>query len=384
MVSGPPRATDRQGKDGDGPSTQETTMLRSGAGWLANQEAFPTSLRAVFGYYADAGVFDARSLQLKRRVDREVAAMIDTAFTEVEEAIAAEFGYSFVSFEYDTKLVLPAKLTLGYLYRDLPESRHDEAEAMTRLAVEALIDGDMRDALNDDEFEDFVVDFDTEPGDRRIVAEIAQEVLQARVEAKFADVPEEIHDAYDWAVERSEAHQQQDPQFRSLLERAREGEESALAAIRDTYKYADFEEPPAVFTEAERELPYIRTQYDRVGVIYDGMIEMYCCGGFEIPDAFRRSIVLAIIGAQIWLDDLDDYEADMAEGQLTPVTAEYLLADSGADARQSVVDISESYLDRAREQATAADSTLTGIATEYIHRDGSPDLLPTRRPSLDA
>jgi len=359
-------------------------MLTSGADWLARTEAFPTALRAVFGYYADAGVFDARSLALKRRVDGEVGTMIDDAFSEIEEAIAAEFGYRFVSFEYDTKLVLPAKLALGYLYRELDESDHPGAEEITRLAVEALIDGDMRDALNDDEFEDFEVDFETSETDRRIVAEIAQEVLEARVEAQFSNFPGEVREAYDWAVQRSQAHQEEDPAFRALLERARDGEAAALAEIEQRYKFAAFDEPPAVFTEAERELPYIRTQYDRVGVIYDAMIEMYGHAGYEIPDTFRRSIVLAIIGAQIWLDDLDDYEADMAEGQLTPVTAEYLLADSGEAARRSVVEISERYLGRAREQATAADSTLTGIATEYIHRDGNPELLPTVQPGVDA
>jgi len=358
-------------------------MLRRGAGWLARQGTMPTALRAVFGYYAESGVFDARSLQLKRRVDSDVEAMIEDAFVALEEAIAAEFGHSFVEFEYDTKLVLPAKLTLGYLYRECDDSRHRDAEQMTRLAVEALIDGDMRDALNDDEFEDFVVNFETEAGDRRIIAEIAQKVLQRRVEAKFEEYSTDVQDAYDRAVERSEAHQDQDPQFRSLLERAREGEEQALADIEATYKHADFEDPPEVFTDEERELPYIRTQYDRVGVIYDAMIEMYRHAGFDISEPFQRSIVLAIIGAQIWLDDLDDYEADMAEGQLTPVTAEYLLADSGEAARQSVIDISEQYLDRGRGQATAADSTLTGIATEYIYRDGRPDLLPAVRPAID-
>jgi len=359
-------------------------MLRSGANWFAGRTRVPTALRAVLGYYADAGVFDARSLKLKRRVDRQVDEMIADAFTEVEAAIAAEFDYEFVSFEYDTKLVLPAKLTLGYCYREVAASRHADAEAMTRLAVEALIDGDMRDALNDGEFEDFEVDFETSHEDRRRIAEVAQEVLEARVDAKFEAFDDGIREAYDWAVERSEAHQAQDPEFRAMLDRAREGEESALAEIRDRYKYADFAEPPALFTAAELDLPYIRTQYDRVGVIYDAMVEMYCRAGFEIPDSFRRSVVLAIIGAQIWLDDLDDYEADMAEGQLTPVTAEYLLAESGTAARESVVEISETYLDHAREQATAADSTLTGIATEYIHRDGRPDLLPDQRPTFDA
>ena len=355
-------------------------MRKRAAGLIAGSELLPTSVRAVFGYYADAGVFDAGSLRLKLRADDAVEEMIREAFAEIEEAIAAEFGYDYVSFEYDTKLVLPAKLTLGYLYRTLDESQHHEAEEVTRLAVEALLDGDMRDAINDAEYDDFVVDFETSPADRATIAGIAQELLQARVEKQFSQYPEDVREVYEWAVGISEAHQDEDEQFRALMDRAQDGDTDALDAIERRYKYADFETPPDLFTDEELDLPYLKTQYDRVGVIYDAMIEMYRETGFAIPDAFQRSIVLAIIGAQLWLDDLDDYEADMQDGQLTPVTAEYLLADSGAEAKSSVVEISEAYLDRAREQATVADSTLTGIATEYIYRDGDPGKLPTRRP----
>jgi len=351
-------------------------MLRRSAAGLAGSEVLPTSVRAVFGYYAHSGVFDHGSLRLKRRAETAVEGMIEDAFRDVEEAIAADFGYGYVAFEYDTKLVLPAKLTLGYLYRNLPSADHHRAEEMTRLTVEALIDGDMRDALNDEEFEDFRVDFGTDEDDRRRIAGIAQGVLQARVEEQFSRYPAGIRDTYDWAVEVSERHQAQDPAFRDLMERARNGEPGALEDIEGRYKHASFEEPPELFTDEELSLPYLKTQYDRVGVIYDAMIEMFREADLPVEPAFQRSIVLAIIGAQIWLDDVDDYRADMAEGQLTPVTAEYLLADEKRTARRAVVDVGESYLDRARRQATAADSPLTGVATEYIYRDGTPDVLP--------
>ncbi|WP_436901316.1 hypothetical protein [Halovenus halobia] len=353
-------------------------MLRPAAGRLAGVERVPTAVRAVFGYYAESGVFDAHSLALKRRVDSRVDGMVREAFSVVEAEIAEEYGHEYVAFSYDTKLVLPAKLTLGYLYRRLDDYR--EAEQMTRLAVEALIDGDMRDALNDYEYEDFEVDFPTDAEDRRRIAELAQSVLQRRVDEQFEAYDDELREIYDWAVGISEAHQDEDEEFRALMQRANAGDKIAGEAIRDRYKFGQFDENPDVFDATDLELPYLKTQYDRVGVIYDGMIEMYRAAGFEIETAFKRSIVLAIIGAQIWLDDLDDYEVDFAEGQLTPVTAEYLLADSGSEARSAVVEISESYLDRAREQATVADSTLTGIATEYIHRDGTPGVLPRQLP----
>lgn len=350
-------------------------MSRRVAGWLARRGTLPTSGRAVFGYYAHSGVFDVGSLRLKRRVDARVDRMVREAFEEVEEAIAEEFGYGYVEFEYDTKLLLPAKLTLGYLYRHTDESDHRRAEGLTQLAVEGLLDGDMRDARNDGEFEDFEVNFDA-GDDRRLVAEIAQEVLQARVEEQFVHHPTTVREVYDWAVDVSERHQERDPAFRELMTAARDGDELALEEIRNAYKFAEFEEKPGLFDDEELTLPYFKTQYDRVGVIYDAMIQMYRHADLPVATEFHRSIVLAIIGAQVWLDDVDDYHDDVREGQLTPVTAEYLLAADDATARRNVVDLSERYLERAKREATAADSTLTGIATEYIVRDGDPDVLP--------
>lgn len=351
-------------------------MIRRSADWLARRNRLPTTARAVFGYYAYAGVFDVASLQLKRRVDSRVDGMVREAFRDVEEAIAEEFGYGYVSFEYGTKLLLPAELTLGYLYRHADEADHRRAEKMTALAIEALLDGDMRDAINDEEFDDFEVDFETDTGDRRLIAEIAQEVLQARVEEKFTRHPTAVREVYDWAVDVSERHQEDDPHFRRLMERAQNGDEQAIAAIRSEYKSVGFEEEPSLFEQEELELPYFKTQYDRVGIIYDAMLQMYRHSDLPIDGTFHRSIVLAIIGAQIWLDDVDDYEDDLRDGQLTPVTAEYLLSETDSAARESVIDISEQYLGRAKRQATDADSTLTGIATEYIIRDGDPDVLP--------
>ncbi|MFC7073173.1 hypothetical protein ACFQJ7_12065 [Halovenus rubra] len=350
-------------------------MFARSARWLARRRTLPTSARAVFGYYADSGEFDIGSLRLKRRVDEFVEQVVRDAFSEVEQAIASEFGYQYVSFEYDTKLLLPANLTLGYLYRHAEEADHRKAEEVTRLAVEALLDGDMRDAINDGEYEDFSVDFAADREDCKRVAKIAQGVLEKRVETEFANHPDQVKEAYDWAVGISEQHQSEDPHFRDLMQRARTGEETALSAVQREYKYATFDDEPALFTDEELSLPYLKTQYDRVGVIYDAMIEMYEHEGLPVEDEFRRSIVLSIIGAQVWLDDVDDYPADRTEGQLTPVTAEYLLNDSDSEAKQATIDISYEYLNRAKKQAKAADSTLTGIATEYIARDGDPSVL---------
>ncbi|WP_302080198.1 hypothetical protein [Salinibaculum rarum] len=355
-------------------------MFQTSAGYLAGRDRLPTSLRAVLGYYADSGVFDYRSLQLQRRIDDATDAIVADAFAAVEEAIAEEFDREFVEFSYDTKLVLPAELTLGYLYRQLEEPEYDDAEAVTQLVIEALIDGDMRDAVNDDEFDDFEVDFPVDESDRRRVAEVAQATLEARVTAQFESYPDAVRDAYDWAVDISERHQDEDDHFRALMAAA-QGENTshtpaeARERIREEYKDADFADPPAIFDE-ELDLPYFKTQYDRVGVIYSGMVEMYREAGLPVEEAFEKSIVLAIIGAQIWLDDIDDFQADMEGGQLTPVTAEYLLADDDATAATRAVDISEQYLDLAKAHATTVDSTLTGIATEYIYRSGDPSVLP--------
>jgi len=383
-------------------------VLKTGASRLAGVTQLPTALRAVLGYYADSGVFDYDSLALKSEVDDRTERMMDDIYARIERALAEEFGRS-VSFDYDTKLILPAQLTLGYVYRAArveadadpvdeaiatgvppvedaaldgtsptltPREQVVRAEQMTRLSIEALVDGDMRDAINDAEFDDFEVDFDASEDDRRRVAEVAQATLQSHLDDLLADLPDTVGEAYQWAVDYSEAHQDRDDHFRGLLRDAEDGDGAALEAIREEYKFADYDEPSAALSAEEEALPYSKTQYARVGVIYDGMLDLYRLAGLDVEDAFAKAIVLAIIGAQIWLDDVDDYEDDRPEGQLTPVTAEYLLAPDDRAAYNHVVDITEGYLDRAKTYATAADSPLTGVAVEYIYRSGEPDVLP--------
>jgi len=395
-----------------------TGPLRAAAGWLADRPAFPTSVRAVFGYYGHSGVFDLESLRLKSTVDDRTEAMVEDVFTMIESALAEEFGVESVTFEYDTKLILPAQLTLGHLYREArirsdddpvadstwagrvanrvesdryrnPEDPGqwagtpadaaalvDRAEYLTRVVIEALLDGDMRDAVNDEEYDDFEVSITIEPDKYETVARVAQETLEAHLTETLAALPDEVEEIYDWAVDLSEAHQDRDPRFRELYEHARQGDADAAQAIREEYRDATFDVDTDVFTDAERELPYLKTQYARVGVIYDAMIEMYRRTGLPVNEAFKRSIVLAIIGAQIWLDDVDDYGVDLEDGQLTPVTAEYVLADSDREAARRVREITERYLDLARENATDSESPLTGIATEYIYHSGDPHVLP--------
>ena len=389
-------------------------VLKKGAATLANRRRLPTALRAVLGYYADTGVFDYGSLSLKSEIDERTERMLDDVYDRIEAALAEEFGHP-VDFSYDTKLILPARLTLGYVYRaarqdadtdpvgdDIatgvppvedaaldaelptlsPRERVVRAEQMTRLSIEALVDGDMRDAINDVEFEDFEVDFEgakqwsESEADRRRVAKIAQQALQTHLDGLLADLPDSVAEAYQWAVDYSEAHQDRDDYFRGLMEAAEAGDEDAIDAVREEYKFAEYDEPPATLSPAEQDLPYSKTQYARVGVIYDGMLDLYRLAGLDIDDDFAKAIVLAIIGAQVWLDDVDDYADDRAEGQLTPVTAEYLLRPDDRAAYGHVVDITEQYLDLAKGYATAADSPLTGIAVEYIYRSGEPDVLP--------
>ena len=350
-------------------------MLHRSAEWLADRDRAPDSARAVVGYYADTGVFDYRSLVLKRRVDDVVGAMLDRLFDELGRVVAAELGYDEVTLDYDTKLVLPAKLTLGRLYRELDPADHRHAEEMTRLAVEALIDGDMRDAINDEEFEDFEVDVRIDGDERRRLAETAQEHLQQRVQKQLSARSASVRETYEAAVELSNTHQARDERFRELMAGVQRGETSPERLAAE-YRDVPFEEPPELLTESELSLPYIKTQYDRVGVLYDAMLGMYRESGLQIARSFQRCIVLAIIGAQVWLDDIDDFEADIRSGQLTPVTAEYLLAGEDDDPREAVVALGRSYLDRAKQEATAIDSALTGIAVEYILCSGEPDALP--------
>lgn len=400
-------------QDSGGMETPRHSAPRLVAKWLADRSVLPTSVEAVLGYYADSGVFDYTSLWLKRRVDDTTERIIAEAFEEIERELEREFGVESVVFEYDTKLTLPAELTLGYIYRTLmteASSNRDpvtdspggifqfrvgrwlgrnrensgatrfggeieRAEMMTALIVEALIEGDIRDAINDDEYADFDVTLNSTgevPGRR--VAEIAQRVLQDSIGPRFDAFPPEVKEAYSWAVEISERHQAKDEYFRDLI--TDDGDGAAIERIQEEYKFASFDERPELFEADDLNLPYLKTQYRRVGVIYDGMIEMYRAAGFSISDAFKKSIVLAIIGAQIWLDDVDDYEDDRIEGQLTPVIAEYVVADDPGKAYENTVRITEQYLDLAKQYAMESGTPLTGIAVEYILRSGNPQNLP--------
>jgi hypothetical protein len=400
------------GGDGrrDRPSGAAVTrsVPRAAAGRLADLDSLPTAHRAVLGHYAETGSFDYRALEIKSAVDDTTDAILADIYADCEATLADEFGVAAdtVDFAYETKLTLPAELTLGYLYRralsraadgydpiddgstgvlsgdpdpDEPANREareyvERAEEATALIVRALLDGDMRDAINDDEFEDFEVSMPVDAAPRR-VAECAQARLQSDVETAFDRAPDAVRTAYDDAVELSEAHQEQDDEFRALYAAARDGDGDARQRIEAEYKFAPFPDDPP-FSGATLDLPYLKTQYDRVGVIYDGMLDAYRGIGFDIPEAFGTSIVLAIIGAQIWLDDVDDYRDDRSEGQLTPVTAEYVLAGDDGEAYENVVSIAERYFALARDHATEAGSTLNGIAIEYILRSGDPTRLP--------
>ncbi|WP_211226016.1 hypothetical protein [Haloplanus natans] len=386
------------------------SLPRAAADRLAAFDRLPTAQRAILGYYAETGRLDYRALRIKSAVDDTLDRILGEVYGDIEAELEAELGVDDATFEYETKLTLPAELTLGYLYRralaratggydpitdeagrlvalgrgdpSTPANREareyvEMAEKTTAIIVQALLDGDMRDAINDDEFEDFEVTLVGDPDpDRRTVAECAQSYLQGVVEDAFDRAPDTVRDAYDEAVEISEAHQDRDDRFRELLaESHADNGDTAKAGIEDEYKSAPVPDD-APFGEQERGLPYLKTQYDRVGVIYKGMLDAYRGVGFDIPDAFGASIILAIIGAQIWLDDVDDYHDDVAEGQLTPVTAEYVLAADDAAAYENVVSITMDYFDLARAHAEAADSPLNGIAIEYILRSGEPERLP--------
>ncbi|MFB6095047.1 MAG: hypothetical protein ABEJ71_01170, partial [Halodesulfurarchaeum sp.] len=98
--------------------------------------------------------------------------------------------------------------------------------------------------------------------------------------------------------------------------------------------------------------------------------------GIELDESFKKSVILSIIGAQIWLDDIDDFTVDMEEGQLTPVTGEYVIAETDQEAYSNVIDIAGTYLDRAIRYAMDADAILTALAAEYIYVSGSPEHLP--------
>jgi len=403
--------------------------LGSAARWASERGQLPLSLRAVARFYARTGELDLTALRIKSWVDDTLDSFLADAYGAIEAELESELGYDDIDFRYETKLTLPVELTLGYLYRrglddcdgynpitDEPtrsaggairslvdgtdparrERLRREAseqvafvgrvERIARLCTEALLDGDMRDAINDDEYGDFETDVPLDDGERKRAARIAQSRLRERVDAQMSGFSDAVRSAYESAVAESNTHQDDDEYFRELMARALgEGDGAASAAetpaeaverIENEYKYAAFEGEAGTLTAEEQGWPYCKTQYERVGVIYEGMIEMFRAAGVPIEPSFEHAVVLAIVGAQIWLDDVDDFAADRAETQLTPVTAEYIVADDDAEAYDRVVDISATYLDRAIAYAVDSESILTGIAAEYIYLSGDPGVLP--------
>jgi hypothetical protein len=352
----------------------------------------PATARALAAHLAETrDPRVAAMVLLRNEVDADVDAMTERLFLSVEHDLqrAREDGElepapgaedEQARFDYNTRLVLPAMLTLGRIHvlaGDVPVARvgrevdrefASRGRETTRNVVRALLDGDMRDAINDDEYEDFETNL--RPVER--VAELAQQHLRDGVEAWFdrEATPGAVREHYEHAVELSERHQEQDRAFRELLDRFHDAEgaderEAAADAIRDQYKFADLEDGDLFDEEAE--LPYFATQYARVGILYEDMLNMYEADlGVDLGEGFKRAIVLMVVGAQIGLDDTDDYPEDRGT-QLTPVTAELNVADDRAAGVARIRHIVETYLARA-DGCADPDDHLTRIAVEYIRQ----------------
>ena len=325
---------------------------------------------------------------LQREVDGEIDRFTADIFADVEAALHSgiEDGRleltdeaTDVRFDYDTRLLLPAMLTHGRLHiqaRNLPLARTvrrvntpflTRARSTTREIVRALLDGDMRDAINDDEF----ADFQTTVKPREEAARIAQSCLEDGVEQWLSDpeTPPDVGKHYRRAVRFSEGHQDRDRQYRDLLANLTEAKDDAARrqaarAVRTRYRDADPDAPADLFTD-QTHLPYFGTQYERVGIIYEDMLNMYEAAlSIDLGRPFKRSLVLMVIAAQVGLDDTDDYPVDKGT-QLTPVTAELNLHEPGVGIgrlRRIVLD----YLDRA---AQSSPDHLTGMAIEFIRQE---------------
>lgn len=352
------------------------------------KRVLPPLARAFVGYLRrEPDPYLVPVLLLRGAVDDEIAATTDRLFAEVETALEQAVANGeleltpeadVVQFNYDTRLVLPAMLTHGRIKElagDIPLVRYtrpvdeglvERGRETTARIVRALLDGDMRDAINDEEYEDF----ETTVRPRERAAAVARETLEVGVRAWFdrPDIPPAVAEHYNHAVDLSEGHQERDREYRDLLARYHEGvgaaRQEAARAIRTQYKHADPAEAPSLF-KAERDFPYFATQYERVGVLYEDMLAMYEAAlDVDLGTAFKRSIVLMVIAAQVGLDDVDDYPEDHGE-QLTPVTAELALY-GPAEGLANLREIVAIYLDRAADYSS---SHLTGMAIEYVRQD---------------
>jgi hypothetical protein len=374
----------------------------------------PNSVKAILDHYGRGSMSlgeGKNAIDLKSHIDERKEDFMQELFEDVSEAIKDDTGEKDVSFTYDTKLTFPAELTLGKIYEEAQQQLPDdydvmnreverdilkkiagplkkgkngrtrkkrieeeqeaqlmrlrEGEAFTDLVMGLLVEGDMRDAIHDEEYEDFETDSELESPE---VAETAQETLLKELQTQLEEYPEGVREAYEKAVDLSMEHQDEDEQFREMYQDARENPADAEEII-EPYRNGSTE---SRFTLdwSNTDMPFFASQYERVGVLYEGMFEMYEEAGFDLDEDFRRSLVLSTIGAQIWLDDVDDLAEDWENSQLTPVTAELLYSDSDEEAYENIVSLKGRYLDAARDYAERSGSHLAGIGIEYIDRRG--------------
>jgi hypothetical protein len=386
------------------------TLRHDALGKISESGLLPNSVRAVLGHYGRGEMSLAEgknAIDLNLHIKDRKEDFMQELFDDVAAEIGERAGEEDVDFSYDTKLTFPAEITLGKIYEEaqaqLPgdydalnreagtllekkfaseekvqdkreriENEHEaellrveEGEVFTDLVMGLLVEGDMRDAIHDEEYEDFETDSSMDDAE---VAEIAQQTLLEELQPRLDEYPEEVRDAYGRAVDLSMGHQEEDEEFRRMFEEARENPGDAEEII-EPYRSGDTESRFSL-DWSEVNMPFFASQYERVGVLYDGMFEMYEEAGFSIDDDFKRSMVLSTIGAQIWLDDVDDLEEDWNNGQLTPVTAEVLTSETGEEAYENIVSMKDEYLDAAREYAVKSDSDLASIGIEYIDKRG--------------
>lgn len=381
---------------------------------IADINSLPSSLRAISGYYGNGEISLAegkQAIETNLHIEDRKEDFVEKLFIPVEDNLSKEFGEKSADFDYDTKLTFPAEITLGKIYEDarteLPvdynilkgkaetpiseklvnpfpnkkhrrrreeriEEKHEDvisgvkaAEEFTDLVIGLLVEGDMRDGINDEEYEDFQTS-PALPGNE--VAYIAQSTLFEELQPKLEVYDDSVREAYERAVDLSMRHQDEDEDFRELFRRAEKSPDKAESTV-EPYKNNTTESRFSL-DWSDFELPYFATQYERVGVLYDGMFEMYEEAGIDIGDDFKRSLILSTIGAQIWLDDVDDLKDDWNNTQLTPVNAEILEADTAKQAYEEITSIKDQYLDTAREYASRSGSHLAGIGIEYIDREG--------------
>lgn len=359
------------------------------------------------------------AIKLQQHISNQKDENLEELFESVESELSSETSES-VDFFYDTKLTFPAELALGKLYgearSELPEkysltkcgvetgikgmlnpigendSRNirtenehqnvldnvSRAEEFTDLVIGLLVEGDMRDAIQDDEYCDFETDAQIEGAH---LAETAQETLFKELQPQLENYPAEVKEAYEKAVNSGMSHQQEDKDFRRMFEEAQENPDEAEDIVKP-YRNGNIDASFSLDWSGT-DLPFFGSQYERVGVLYDGMFEMYDQAELETEGDFKRSVVLSTIGAQIWLDDVDDLNEDWENGQLTPVTAEILTSQTKEQAYSNIVSMKNQYLDAAREYAVKSKSDLASISIEYINRRGEELNLKSRIRSIE-